>query len=1174
MDDHHHQLVGHPFDSFEEDVDDADTAGAEEDSAKSVEIRIWCLTPPSTAPTVVGQRTEKSSTFVVIVKHFTLKCFVEIPDFFHPYGMSQVRKEWTPEDINKLVVEISRIAKVANPVSGRLVKKSKLHYYQSREKAFSMIELSLKSMTDMAKIESVIENAARIPAAASAFSSRGRYYGKYFGNMVLRVWEGGRNIVTPTRRLFSAANIEYTQWTTFKSSPHSGPVIEKGDPRNEYDVPCIVIDLAGGSGGNDDIVKYIVPYRGDDSHHQQHISSPSILAFDIEVYSHRPTAFPNALNELDKMFMISCVYYIHRGGEGTRRRFLIHSEDALVSHDVANHPAYAKEGMKNIEFLVTNDEKSMIDAFGSLVEELDPDIITGYNIHGFDYKYMDIRNRITERALLGEWPVALSRSKKQIPKAKTTEWQSSGAGIVKTTTIEMEGRLSIDVMPWVKRNYKLSVYNLKSVAAEFLPESAGKLDVTPQEMFDAYKSSMALYNDASGGVESTTKTGGSSFLYQRTVNRMTHIAAYAIRDSDVVIDLFEKLNMWPGLVELSAVAGVTIKDTFRGQQLRVASLLYDICTREDTVIDTRTFKKPYSSGSAGDDAAAANPAKIRFKGGFVMEPKVGITDNVLCGDFVSLYPSIILAYNICYSTLNIKSSLFEDSLYSGKSGRYDLEHTPKLGGGGILAVDTFKLNDERYSTEGKEFHDIEFVNNLNEDDAEGDDDDGSDAPHKKSKKQRDLELLPEYNRRYHFQFVKADVKRGVIPRLVSRLLTSRKDVKRKLKELETKLRTGSGGTAGANETDRKTLELMCIVLDQRQLAYKLIANSTYGFLAAQDIGKLPLVECAMSITAMGRKLIGEVNNYVCKTYNGKIIYGDTDSSMFVLPPETLKSSSECHQWGLKITTEISSALPDPLVLEFEKAMRILCLTKKKYAAFYILPNGELSKKMLVRGIVLARRDNCRYIREMYETVLQKILLFQTPKECLKIIFTSLLKLFEGAVPPDKLSIVTTLGTNYKSPGYKMAVFASECEKQGRPVQPGDRLEYIIAVNPSSVPSGESGIKIDNFGLKMRMLETFVKNRHSPGTADEIDYMYYIDHLFKNPIDQLISIAFPETEHLLRFDPKTLCFSSISSGSTTTISIRTPIAFFCKIVTTLNRKRTSRLPDSTIAKCIRKIMEQI
>lgn len=56
------------------------------------------------------------------------------------------------------------------------------------------------------------------------------------------------------------------------------------------------------------------------------------------------------------------------------------------------------------------------------------------------------------------------------------------------------------------------------------------------------------------------------------------------------------------------------------------------------------------------------------------------------------------------------------------------------------------------------------------------------------------------------------------------------------------------------------------VLDGRQLALKISANSVYGFTGAQ-VGQLPCLAISSSVTAYGRVMIEATKDYVLKKYN-------------------------------------------------------------------------------------------------------------------------------------------------------------------------------------------------------------------------------------------------------------------------------------------------------------------
>lgn len=81
-----------------------------------------------------------------------------------------------------------------------------------------------------------------------------------------------------------------------------------------------------------------------------------------------------------------------------------------------------------------------------------------------------------------------------------------------------------------------------------------------------------------------------------------------------------------------------------------------------------------------------------------------------------------------------------------------------------------------------------------------------------------------------------------------------------------------------------------MILDGRQLALQISANSVYGFTAGAQVGKLPCLEVSQSVTGFGREMmmieitrqaVIEKFKMIANGYNydAQIIYGDTDSVM-------------------------------------------------------------------------------------------------------------------------------------------------------------------------------------------------------------------------------------------------------------------------------------------------------
>lgn len=1343
-------ITGHPFDIKEYDVLNEDK------EYKTIDIKIWCLDSITSKP------------FLVTVKNFKPWCYLEVP--------RDLNEAKTLNILNYIQKKFCTGVNAGSNIHGEIINRNKLFYYQNEKDCFKFIKLYFHNTLSMVFTNGFIENICSIYNKDGSDKTTERCLTIDNEKYILRMWEGNKALFSNIRRLFSIADLKFCDWIEFKYDSF----ISK-ENNNIHDIDEYIIIL------EDDLTKDKIRKEKITSCMKKadvkKSSNPLILSFDIETYSQNHKAFPNPLNKHDKMYMVSCVFQRFLDIK-SRERHLIYIEDTLIDEDIFFENE--KRFQRNNTFLhSTKNEKEIYDVLNELFKIKNPDVIIGYNTHSFDYDYMEKRG---DRLLVESnnnskfhWPCHFSRNKTVDIDTYNHTFKSTAYGINKTVKPILEGRISIDMMSYVKRTQKLEVYNLNFVSKTFLKNE--KDDITAFEMFEFYKNSMDIYKN--GDASNDTN-------YEQSSLNMCKVGSYALQDSELVIDLFEKLNTWQDVVELSSVSGVTIEDTFKGQQKRIFSLIIDVCHKRNIIIDNRAYKnmkkeveivegaddmEKDQSSSSSDDEKTGDEKRIKekrkteymrdlengiiyFKGAHVGDPIKGKHDNAICVDFASLYPSIMLAYILCFSTLIVKYSPLEDIAFSGKAYKLD----KKCFGDNLKNVynaDPSKIMDSRYS-----FSDSKLELSLESEKAIFDFVD-----------ELDENKITESSLRYHFEFAKTV--KGILPELISGLLEARKLVKKEMEFYETRY----------SDTGNLDDKLYSVVLNQRQLAYKVIANSTYGFTSAQKAGILPCVEIAMVITSQGRKLIKQVNQYVIDKYNGKVIYGDsvtgetpimvrdmfgkvsvieiqdltkilsfsfseehpgdeekekefidlsrfniyiwsekgftqifklirhkvskpiirvytktdgfvdcttdhslveketynklkptksigldllttdysqdieyghrkdfshirsfdtqiqaqkfwidyskagydleyiqsfgkflikfgifrkeansskvvslmdlnrksnyvfdvetenhmfaagvgnlvvhnTDSSMFVIP-DYIKTAKECNEWGHRLAKELTSIFPPPLKLEFEKAMRILCLKKKKYAAYLINEDGSYNKdKMLYRGIVLARRDNFSYLREIYKKLLIKILEGKDPKKTLLFVLWGLKNMFmignssNGKSFADNLteigkhlSIITTMNENYKQKTFKNFVFGEVCKEQERPIEPGERIRYII-VNESSEIKDKT-IKKENLGLKMRTLEMF---KHK---EENIDYFYYIEHYFQKPIDQMFEIAFPECNDWFQYKPN--CSRSKA------ITVATPVALFTKICKDTDTKfRRSGKPPLTIENYI-SILEYI
>lgn len=492
----------------------------------------------------------------------------------------------------------------------------------------------------------------------------------------------------------------------------------------------------------------------------------------------------------------------------------------------------------NTQIFEFDAEETMLMAWRDFLEKVDPDVIIGYNISNFDFPYLLDRARHLK---VQKFPF-LSRLKNVQSQAKDTNFSSKQMGSRDSKVTNTNGRLQLDLLQLVQRDHQLRSYTLNAVCAHFL-------------------------NEQKEDVHHTMITE----LYNGTPESRRRLAVYCLKDAYLPQRLMDKLLCLVNYTEMARVTGVPFNYLLaRGQQVKFISQLFRKALEQNLVI-------PNLRNEGTDE---------QYEGATVIEPTRGYYDVPIATlDFASLYPSIIQAHNLCYTTLLNKTAV------------------EKLG----------------------------------------------------LQKDEDYIITPNGD-----MFCTAKVRKGLLTQILEELLTARKNAKREL----------------AVETDA----FKKAVLNGRQLALKVSANSVYGITGA-TVGKLPCLAIASSTTSYGRQMIEKTKTEVEARYNiangyshdAQVIYGDTDSVMVKFGPKELEKAMEL---GQEAAAFVSSKFVKPIKLEFEKVyFPYLLINKKRYAGLYWTTPAKYDK-MDSKGIETVRRDNCRLVQNVIETVLRKILIDQ------------------------------------------------------------------------------------------------------------------------------------------------------------------------------------------------------
>lgn len=287
-------------------------------------------------------------------------------------------------------------------------------------------------------------------------------------------------------------------------------------------------------------------------------------------------------------------------------------------------------------------EKELLEAFQKYLRKADIDIITGWNIFGFDLEY--IMKRGVMCGCSGDF-YNMGKFKNEECKLMYKKLSSSALGDNELKLLPMSGRFIFDLFHEVKKGYKLDSYKLNSVAQLYLGDQ--KLDMPPREIFARFKEGDPV--------------------------RLGEVADYCIKDTLLPHKLLAKLCILVNLVEMAKATSVPLCFLVeRGQQIKVFSQL---------------CKKAAELGFLVPVIYQGSLPEVGYEGATVLEAQSGAYYTPITAlDFASLYPSIMMAHNLCYSTLvmdekrygNIPGVEYETfTLGSGKSYKF-AQNVPSL----------------------------------------------------------------------------------------------------------------------------------------------------------------------------------------------------------------------------------------------------------------------------------------------------------------------------------------------------------------------------------------------------------------------------------------------------------------------------------------------------------------
>jgi len=592
-------------------------------------------------------------------------------------------------------------------------------------------------------------------------------------------------------------------------------------------------------------------------------------SWDIEVYSHDYT-FPDPNRKVgdkypNEIFQIATTYKYYGDNELSVKHLLTLKKCAHI-----NDPKVVVEECKT--------EKELIKKWVDTISLMDPDIFYTYNGDAFDCMYLKER-----AALLGLTNYVmrkLSRLTETEAIIKKEYFSSSAYGDNEYYRLYVPGRLNYDLLIHYKRGMKkYSSYKLDNIANEILKE--GKHDVGAKEIFKYYEEGtpekirhiaeyciqdtellqklvdkqliltniIQLANVTYVPIGFLTTRGQTIKVYSqvlRKARQMNFLVPHTNFNEDeypIQIKTKSEHNLSEDNFGEYIEINMGIED---GKRINISGKISEIIDEtafvimSDTELSKEYYNKRYkykfqeyniqriwSSEDLLDDT---------FTGATVLQPSCGLYhENIAVLDFASLYPTVEISRNLCYSTLviddkyrNCPDTKYETIEWDDKI-EYKLRHTCEGVGksgkskGQVCGKQAYFEEDGHYFCR---IHD----------------------PMKKSRAPDEKYAKKEVHYSYtivqpHKNAQGEIVNKGVVPALLEELYSERKKVKKEMEK--------------AAENKNKLLE---DILNSTQLAIKISLNSVYGFVS-RNKGNLILKPLGQLTTSIGRHLIEQSKEY-------------------------------------------------------------------------------------------------------------------------------------------------------------------------------------------------------------------------------------------------------------------------------------------------------------------------
>jgi DNA polymerase elongation subunit (family B) len=864
------------------------------------------------------------------------------------------------------------------------------------------------------------------------------------------------------------------------------------------------------------------------------VTAPLVHAFwDVECYSHSgdfPIAAPTPRNKSgDPIIQVGTTLWTPTGD--TERHIFVLDGCADVPGAIV-HP-YKKEG-------------EMLLAWFNLMVEKNVNVFVGYNIFGFDERY--VWNRLQHLNMTEfEEVQKLSHLFEEGKPMKLIEKRlaSSALGDNMLYMWDTPGRLRIDLLGHIKRKAQLPSYKLDSVAAVYLsgkmnglsrlPEGQDKWLIKTKQKKDArvgryiqlldelgedLTDKMEILEITADGFvvvseETLDAVAGEAVqwavvkddvspaeifkLHRGSDADRAKVAAYCVQDCDLTLELYKKLDVFNEAMSMANVCSVPVSYIFtRGQGIKIESLIFKDCMLKGQLI--KVLEVPLRNPNAPSAQVAEKYKDL--DGPALADAAKALEKSNRDGDKKELeYLKKLWA--------------FKEEVVSSKEDSYEgaivLDPTPGFYTDSPVGVCDFAslypstiisenishdmlVWAKDYDLQGNlvciSYGSVADEQNVTTGTRWTDIEFDILRPDPADKRKQPVKLKVGVR---HCRYAQPpNDEKGSLPQIVAKLLAARKAKRAEIPKTD--------------DPFKKAL------LDAEQNAYKITANSLYGQLGSPTF-KIRLQNLAASVTAYGRKQIMFSKAAIEKFYGpaaddprceAEIVYGDTDSIFVSFSPRNPETGERLEGREAIVATQhlteevgkfITATLKAPHDFEYDKTFSpFIIFSKKRYVGNKYEESPDDFKETSM-GIVLKRRDNAPLLKMTYGAAIDRLLNHRDVAGAVAVVQQKVRELVEGKMKLSQLTITKSLRSEYKCspPAHKMLANRIAARDPGNAPASGERIGYVYI----QALSGQIASKLQ--GDRVETPEFIVANKLKP------DAEYYIEHQLYNPLAQLFGL---------------------------------------------------------------------